>query len=462
MLQRGNVKVPIYQRNQTKKGVVYTSYAVPDHSSRRRKFWTFADLKEAKEKAYEIAHATHYGKSEVLYWQDSFRFEIRQSIDLVESMGMKLLPACQLFSHAVQILGGKSDEMLAACQHYVHNRSDKPYTPKSAKEAVREFLATKKLKISERRLRSLSSYVNRFADKFCTKSLHEIERVELQDFVDSYDEWAPKTHNDFLGGVSLLYREAQFRNWVPKDCNPAKTLLRKKVVRSTVQVFEPVEAKQILSRIDRDLVPLLVLWLFAGIRKEEISRMTWEQVNRGLDTGWIFMEAKQTKTGIERAVPVQDNLRAWLLKYRKTSGFILPDHLQKMSKIDEIPGYVSRKTGVQWKDNGPRHSFGTYFFKICKDPGEVVKAMGNSLGEFEKHYWCKARSITDEMARAWFAIMPDDADRAQNDDSTQRKAPETSQIKAAAAPPQPTATIVSAGPLGGQAGRESPATTAPP
>ena len=408
LIQRGNVKVPIYGRKQTKGGVVYNSYCLPDHSSGRRKFRTFADLSEAKAKAAEIAEAITFGKSEVLYWEDDLRLEIRRSLDTVESTGISLLPACQLFSQAVRILGGKSDELLAACQHFIQNRPNKPCVPKPTKDAAREFLATKKLRISARRWRSLSSYLNRFAQKFGPKSLHEVDRVELQDFVDSHD-WAPKTHNDFVGAVSLLFKEGHFRHWVSEDCNPAKSINRKKIVGSTVHVFEPWEAKQILNRIDADLVPMLALWFFGGIRKEEISRLNWQQINHGLETGWIVIEAKQTKTGVQRAVPVLANLKAWLLKYQKASGTVLPERLQKMNKIDEIPGYVSRKTGIKWKNNGPRHSFGTYFFKLRKDPGEVVKAMGNSLGEFEKHYWCKARSITDSTAKEWFDIMPDDA-----------------------------------------------------
>ena len=407
LIQRGNVKVPIYAREQTKNGSVYRSYSLPDHSGGRRKIWTFADMSEAKEKATEIAEATQNGKTEILQWEEGLRTEIRKSLEAVKTTGKSLLPACQLFSQAVQILGGKSDELLAACQHYTHHRPDKPFTPKPTKEAAREFLATKKLKISTRRLRALSSYVNRFADKFDSVLLNEISPVELQDLVDA-NNWAPKTHNDFLGAVSLLYREAQFRNWVPANCNPAKKIKRKKVIRSTVNVFEPWEAKQILTCIGADLVPFLALWLFGGIRKEEISRLSWQQVNRGLETGWIFIEAKQTKTGVERSVPVADNLMQWLKKHQKLDGYVMPERWRTMSKIDELPNYVSRKSGVKWKSNAPRHSFGTYYLKICKDPSEVVKAMGNSLTEFEKHYWCKAKSITEEVAQAWFDIRPDD------------------------------------------------------
>ena len=137
-IQCGNVKVPIYLRSQSKKNTVYKNYSVPDYSSGERKLWTFADMSEAREKATEIAEATQYGKTEILNWEEGLRAEIRKSLDAVEPTGLSLLPACQLFSQAVQMLGGKSDELLAACQHFVHNRPGKPFTPKLSKEAVRE------------------------------------------------------------------------------------------------------------------------------------------------------------------------------------------------------------------------------------------------------------------------------------------------------------------------------------
>ena len=65
------------------------------------------------------------------------------------------------------------------------------------------------------------------------------------------------------------------------------------------------------------------------------------------------------------------------------------------------------KHAPPWRDNAPRHSFGTYYFKITKDPGEVIKAMGTSLKEFETSYWNKSRLVTEDSAREWFGIYPE-------------------------------------------------------
>ena len=406
-IKRGSIQVPGYERHQVKNGIVYTSYSIPDYIDGKRKLRTFADLAEAKTKATEIAEAIQQGQPELQRWQDGLRIEIRRSLETIVPTGLNLLPACTLLNQAVAILDGKTDKLLAACQFFVtHGAESVPFTAKNTKTAAAEFLATKKPSISIRRFNALESYLNRFADTFKGKSLHEVTAVEVQDFANKSPHWAPKTHNEFLGCVALLYKEAQFRNWVDKKCNPAQTIKRKKVIQGPVEIFTPEEAATILRNIDTELIPALVLWHFSGLRKEEASRVTWSQVNEGLQSGWIHIEASQTKTGRERSIPVLPNAKAWLEKFKQDSGSVLPSRWQGRRKLDELPSYVSRKTGVVWRANAPRHSFGSYYFKLCKDSGKVVMAMGNSITEFERHYWCKSRTLTDDVAKAYFDIFP--------------------------------------------------------
>jgi hypothetical protein len=82
-----------------------------------------------------------------------------------------------------------------------------------------------------------------------------------------------------------------------------------------------------------------------------------------------------------------------------------------MQALDDITKYISRKTGIVWRDNGPRHSFGTYHFKKFKDAGATVAAMGNSLAKFQRHYWNRSNTITEDVAREWFSILPDGAEK---------------------------------------------------
>lgn len=249
-IQRGNVNVPGYKRNQVKNGKLYLSYAVPDHRNGTRKLWTFANLTNAKEKATEIAEATASGKIDVLDWQDGLRADMHAALDAIKPTGMSILPACQLFAQAVNVVGGP-DELLVACQHWKLHRPNKPLTQKTVKCGVQEYLL-KQTKISRRRLRTVTSYLRTFYAGFGDLSLHGVGTVELRDFADAR-KWAGKTFNEFLCAVGLLYKEAELRNWVPKGFNPTRGVRREKLKGATIHVFEPWEAKQLLSRVDAEL-----------------------------------------------------------------------------------------------------------------------------------------------------------------------------------------------------------------
>lgn len=349
----------------------------------------------------------------MLRWEDDLRAELRKAIEAVQPTGTTILPAAQLFAEAVKVLGGH-EQLLAACNFWVKNRPDKPCTPKPAKEAAAAYLQSSVSRVSRKRLRNLMNYLSFFTREFGDLSLHNIEAGALKDFVTNR-KWSGKTRNDFLGAVGLLFKEAQLRRWVPEGFNPAKAIGRFKEARSTIGNFEPWEGKQLLERLrlkSADLVPALALWMFAGIRLYEIARLTWPEIDRGLTTGFIELEAAKTKTGEPRSVPVTDKLKVWLALNRKDCGTVMPVFWLTPTKsaddrLSELPRHITRKTGVVWKDNAPRHTCATFRFKVTKDAGAVVQAMGTSLAKFERHYWNKSKFVTDEMAREWFGIYPD-------------------------------------------------------
>ncbi len=409
----GHTKVPVYKRSQKKKRKTYVSYFVNDlsdkHATGKPKQWAFAKFSEAKDKAVEIARLIENRNPDLLSLTGSKR-EIHNAIEAVEPTGVRIDHACRLVADACAII--PAAEILDACRFWKAHRPDKPFVPKLVAEAKAEFMTLQAAK-SESRRRTLGSYLKMFAEKFGGKLLHEVDPVELDEFVSS-KKWKPKTFNEFLGGVSLLYKSAAFRNWVPRGCNPACDIKRRKLTDAAIHVFEPWEASKLLTALvvkAPELVPFMALWLFAGIRKFEISRMNWPQVHRGVETGWIEMAPSITKTGRGRSVPVQPNLRSWLTTYQKASGTVLPAHWLTATKsaehrLSELQRFISRKTGVVWQSNAPRHSYATYYFKITKDPGTVVAAMGTSLAKFERHYWNKTKTITEAVAKAWFDILP--------------------------------------------------------
>lgn len=412
-IKRGNVVVKITPQVQRKGGKVYVRYVVMDYTEGTRKQRSFADLRAAKAKAGEIAEALATGEQQLMVPLEGLRLEVRRSLEMLAPIGLDLLPATTLLVQATRILGGYAD-LLAACQHFKRNRPDRPITPLAVEEAVKRFLEKQTKRISYKRGKTITSYLGHFVRKFANQPLDQIGAAELTDFV-AEQSWSAKTANDILNTISLLYKEAQLRCWVPEGFNPAERVDRRKEVRGPVHVYEPWEARQILDRLALEapeLVPAVALWLFSGIRRSEIARVNWPQINRALRTGYVELEGRQTKTGQERTVPVCSNLREWLLQYRKDSGSVMPPYWLEPTKsaenrLAELPRFIARTTGVVWRDNAPRHSFASYHFKLHGDHGETIKAMGTSLRQFERHYWNKTRVISKENAADWFNILPE-------------------------------------------------------
>lgn len=417
----GNVQVPIYGRSQVKKGRTYQSFTVIEWCDGKRVLRTFASRDEAREKAKGIAEAIATGRGN--NWIETLttheRANMSESITLAAEAGFgaSYVSAMRLLRDAVKIVGGP-DQLLVACQFYVANCPSTRVTAKPVSEVVSDFLARRRGKLSARRSRTEACYLGTFEEDFPGRKLHEIAPLELSDAIDRKG-WSAKTRNDFLGTVGLLFEDAVMRGWAA--VNIAKNVKRGKVNGGEIGVFTPSEAKTLLSSLSSDLRAAIALWCFCGLRKEEIARLTWAEVSQGLASGSIYLPATKAKTGQGRSVPISPNLRAWLEKYRKPSGPVLPEQWDGRN-LDSLTRHLATRSGIAWKGNGPRHSFATYSLAKGDKAADVVKAMGNSLRMLESHYWSRSASVTEAMAKEWFSIMPDDCAAAKGE---QAQEPET-------------------------------------
>ncbi len=398
------VSVPIRKLTAIKNGVAYTSYEIADYSSGRRVRHQRSNLDEAKAKAKEVCECLAAGKRDVLQWSDDLRIEIRHGLKLLEGTRVGIDRACAVFADALKIL--PEAEILPACRAWKDKRPNRRLMPKKACDAVSDFLSLREKRVSERRYRSDRSYLGQFEAKFGERMLHEITTLELKDWAISKG-WSAKTKKDALGLVRQLYADAVERNHAAE--NPVKIgreNTRKGQGKEDIKIFRPEEVQRILDAVEDRLKPFFAVTFFSGLRKEEASRLTIVQVREGLQSGGIFLPASMAKTNRSRTVSICANLGAWLNRYLPLNGTLLPVEWQAMRRLDELPGYASRKSGVPWQRNGPRHSFGTYFLRLTGDPGKTTAEMGNSLAQLDRHYHSHAKAVTREVAETYFAIVP--------------------------------------------------------
>ncbi|MGO8837583.1 MAG: hypothetical protein ACLQAH_05355 [Limisphaerales bacterium] len=414
----GNVRVKIYVTTRIKNNRPYTEYKVCDYltNPRKRTLRTFATEAEARHWAAELADSIAKGQGEPAPLTENQKREFSEAVDLLRPVGLNLKEAVSLLCEAIDIIGGQPGHLRIAAQFYKTNRPDKPFELKPANDAVAEFLKAQKQAVCERRYQTLDCYLNQFLEQFSTRTLDTINQGDMEAFLEK-KTWAPKTFNDFLGMIGLLYKYAQkgYRNWVPPGYNPAKDVDRRPNGEGDVELMEPEQAKQMFQRIHPDLIPFLALWCFTGCRKEEAARVTWPQLNSALKTGELELRKDQTKNGRARRkrgarkMPLLKNARAWLEWWLqkngpRDSGMVLPLRWNTLSQLSDLPKFIRRNASITWMENGPRNSYISYRCKITGNVVDVADEAGNSPAKIERHY--RAKSVALETAQAWFAIMP--------------------------------------------------------
>src|SRR5262249_32484795 len=136
---------------------------------------------------------------------------------------------------------------------------------------------------------------------------------------------------------------------------------------------------------------------FAGLRRAEIERLTWSEVD--FESGVIEVKASKAKTASRRLVKIQPNLREWLAAYRTCTGRVSPVNLQRNTKSDR----ERAKLRSEWPQNALRHGFGSYHLAQFNDAAKLALEMGNSPATIFRHY---RQLVKPKEAERYWKIAP--------------------------------------------------------
>jgi hypothetical protein len=188
-------------------------------------------------------------------------------------------------------------------------------------DVVEELLANKKAKgRSHLYLTDLRIRLTRFANAH-DRTLCEITTGDIDKFLESL-EVSARSQNNFRATIGTLFRFGQAKGYVAKDHPGVSHVDKASHAAEDVQVFTPDEMQKLLRAAKDELVPAIALGGFAGIRSEELKRLTWEDIH--LQEGHIEIKSAKSKTRVHRLIPIQENLKAWLQLYAKKIGAVVP------------------------------------------------------------------------------------------------------------------------------------------
>ena len=389
-VKSGSAVVPIY-RTESKGRVRYTLSFYRD-GRRLRKIYN--DLESAKKEALFVAQRIQSGMQHVTDLKPHERDTFKAAEALLEKLGIPLYAAVEDYVRARNVAGDESLSVMAAEYNKIFGNIVRRAT---VPEAVAELIKIREQDgASVKYLGQLRTTLNRFAAKF-TGPIMEITGPDVDAWLRSLNI-SPVTRNAMLRCIKVLFSFAKAQNYLPSEKATAVELMQQvRVKLDDVVLFTPGQMTTLLHNASPELVPILAIGAFAGIRMAELNRLDWSAVD--LDRGFIEIRAGQAKTASRRVIPISDNLAAWLTPLPRKGKIVRTPDLQTF-----LPA-LARALKIEWPRNVLRDSFISYRIAIVQSADQVALEAGNSPSIIFKHY---RELTTPNVAEKWFSILPKD------------------------------------------------------
>jgi integrase len=243
----------------------------------------------------------------------------------------------------------------------------------------------------------LRLYFKRFCQDFGNRLIADITVEELDTWLRDLPG-SPKTRADYRANIGVLFSHAAQRRMI--DFNPIAFTAKPKLIDKAPEIFTVDELRALLEaahRIAPDVLPMLAIGAFAGLRDAEITRVDWSEVD--LARRHIEVKAAKAKSARRRIVPIQPNLSAWLRPYSGMKGHVVPAGAR--GKIDR----ACKEAGLaRWPKNGLRHSFASYRLAAIHDAPRVAVELGHTSPQML--YSTYRELVLPEEAERYWKIAP--------------------------------------------------------
>ena len=273
---------------------------------------------------------------------------------------------------------------------------------KTISQAVDGYLLSlQRNKVSSSHLDSVSGRLRKFEADHGEWLACDISSEVISDWLEELN-LEDLTVNHYRAALVQLFNHALETGTV--ESNPASKVKKRKVDSKEPGILTPIQAANLLENAANEILPGLALGLFAGIRRAELCRMDWSEIDFEQDL--VEVKGKKAKSASRRLVPMRKNLKAWLAPHRKLRGPVMPSEMIWRTRLAS----AMEASGIdEWPHNALRHSFPSYHLAAFKDAAALALEMGHTTTKtvFE-HY---RALVTPAKGKAFWKIMPAEEDK---------------------------------------------------
>ena len=367
-MHRGRKKMPtVYEKGIAIREFRPGYFVVDFQIGKRRIRKAFKEIEDAKvycrTKRLEIVNKG----TQVLVLTERIRNEALEAMRLLEGSGVGLLEAVNDYVRRhPQTQGETVDE---TCKRYL---------------AAMETNGRRKLSVAEKRWK-----FNSLCKDLGARQTASLDVTDIRAWAAQFTPNNAVKHSGAAKSLLAFFR-GELKGRRKTDEKPPVTWTAKRVA----DIFEKAEDST------PDIIPAFVVLWFAGLRPNEMLRLSWEQVD--LDGSVIRLTGEQTKTRTMRNVTLSDNALEWLKAYRGTGPVVasanryrtLREELMKACSITE------------WPVDVPRHTFATMHYNAHQNAAATMAQLGHfgNSQMFVTHY--KGVPVTAEDVAAYWKITP--------------------------------------------------------
>ena len=253
--------------------------------------------------------------------------------------------------------------------------------------------------LRERYLLELESYLKKFGTGRMGMFIDQIGVAEIQEWFAGREE-ALSTKRANIGRLGSMFDVAWKQGYIKE--NPCLKLPTVKLRQEPPRIFTPKEARKVL-RICRArmklILPYITLGMFAGIRPEELEKLTWSDWKP--KEGTITVDVAAAKTSRRRIVRVHPTVCEWMkiCQAGKPAALIAPPKVT----LRRYRRKVRNALKIQWPQDVLRHTAGSYLLALHKNAHEVAVMLGNSARILERHY---KDLVNEKDCKAFWALIP--------------------------------------------------------
>jgi integrase len=408
---RGRVLATIYGKSKS-----YPAYRLAWRVTGKRRMERFQTYSEAKRRADALVKELAQGSQVTALTP-------RQATDALAAL-QRLERFHQSTGKRISLLAGISefceaatkldDRPLSECvDSYLRNLS--VVKRKDISEAATEFTAARQAKtiapdgkrpqLSEGYHYSVSLWLKEFAATFPGHAVCDLTKQHLSRYMAAHNGVAPKTRNERRNVVRMFLKWAVRQDYLSPSHRMLESdaLAHEQADTEEISFYTPKELSHLLEAAAiktefKRLLPIIALGGLAGVRLQEIIRLTWEDVFRV--PGHIEISKTKSKTRSRRLVTICPALAGWIEPYRAHSGLIWP---KSVCLFHDGFGTLRDSFKIPYRRNGLRHGFVSFRFALNANENLTAAEAGNSPAMVHKNYKGLATKAEGEK---WFNVKP--------------------------------------------------------